>query len=107
MTKGGGFMDAINECMQMTSYGGEAKSLALAAIQQARGGAVDKANESMAKAKEALAKSHHAHTNLLSYDAENEDLKVTIFMVHAADHLSSAETIYLLAEEFIYLYGRD
>lgn len=100
-------MDAIGECMQMTSYGGEAKSLALLAIKQARAGASGQAEESMKKAKEALTKSHEAHTNLLTYDAEAEDLRVTIFMVHAADHLNAADTIYLLAEEFIYIYRKE
>ena len=58
-----------------------------------------------AKAEESLAKSHQAHTKLLSYDAAAQDLQVTIFMVHAADHLNAAETIFLLAKELILLHG--
>jgi len=97
-------MDAIHECMQMTSYGGEAKSMALLAIQEARKGNFKKAEESMKKAEESLKKSHQAHTNLLSYEADKEDLRVTLFMIHAADHLTSASVIHLLAEELIYLH---
>jgi len=98
-------MDVIQECMQMTSYGGEAKSLAMLAIKQARKGNFDQAWSSLKKSAEALEKSHQAHTNLLSYSAEDDNLRVTLFMVHAADHLTSAEIIYALAEELIYLNG--
>jgi PTS system cellobiose-specific IIA component len=97
-------MDVIQECMEMISYGGDAKSLALLAIKQSREGKPEEAAATMEKAEESLAKSHRAHTNLLSYDAENQDLQVTIFMVHAADHLNAAETIFVLAKELIFLH---
>jgi len=99
-------MDIIQECMQMTSYGGEAKSLALQAIRQAREGDFKQAEESLDKSSQALIKSHHAHANLLTRDAEEGDVQVSVFMLHAADHLSSAEVINLLAEEFIYLHKK-
>jgi PTS system cellobiose-specific IIA component len=101
-------MDIIEECMKMTSFGGQAKSLALQAIRQARQGSYAEAEKTMAEAGEYLAKSHEAHTNLLSTDAENEgeEMRVTLFMVHAADHLSSADTVCVLAEELIYLYQK-
>jgi PTS system cellobiose-specific IIA component len=101
-------MDIIEECMKITSFGGQAKSLALQAIGQARTGNEAGADKTMAEAGDYLRKSHEAHTNLLSGDAENEgaELRVTLFMVHAADHLSSADTIYLLAEEIIHLHRK-
>ena len=97
-------MDAILECMTMTSYGGEAKSLAIQAINFARSGSFDDAEKALSGADEALAKSHEAHSRLLNYDAQNGDLQVSIFMVHAADHLSAAEIINVLAREFILLH---
>ncbi|HWS43059.1 MAG TPA: PTS lactose/cellobiose transporter subunit IIA [Pseudoflavonifractor sp.] len=99
-------MDSIMECMNMTAYGGEAKSKAMLAIQRAREGDFDGAAAALAESDEALAKSHAAHMALLSYDAANSDLRVTIFMVHAADHLSSAETVRALADEIIALHRR-
>jgi PTS system cellobiose-specific IIA component len=97
--------------MKMTSFGGQAKSLALRAIGMARSGDTAGADRTMAEAEEFLKKSHEAHTNLISAEAENNDAetRVTMFMVHAADHLSSANTVYLLAEEIIHLYrkGRE
>lgn len=97
-------MDAIQECMKMTSFGGEAKSLALMAIKQSREGKPEEAAATLARSEESLLKSHQAHTSLLSYDAEAQDLRVSIFMVHAADHLSAAETVFVLAKELILLH---
>ena len=97
-------MDIIHKCMEMTSFGGEAKSLALLAIEQARNGNFEQAEVSMEKSAESLKKSHQAHTDLLSREADEEELQVSLFMVHAADHLTSANLIHLLAEELIYLH---
>lgn len=96
-------MDIIQECMTMTSYGGEAKSLSIQAIRQARQGDFKKAEESLTNAKEALAKSHAAHSRLLTQDARDEDIRVSVFMLHAADHLASASTMETLAEEIVEL----
>lgn len=97
-------MDVIQECMNMIANGGEAKSLAMQAISQARVGKFKEAEESLKLSDKALIKSHQAHTTLLFHDAEHQDLKVSILMVHAADHLSSAETVRILAEDMIELY---
>ena len=102
-------MESIEECMKMTSFGGQAKSLALQAVKKAREGDFAGARATMAEAEDYLHKSHEAHTNLLGADAEEEEggLKVTFFMVHAADHLSAADTVFVLAQELIYIYERE
>jgi PTS system cellobiose-specific IIA component len=97
-------MDAIQECMNMIAHGGEAKSLALLAIQQAREGKFSEAQASLLKSDEALKLSHQAHVNLLFHDAQHNDVHVTILMVHAADHLGGAETVRVLADEIILLH---
>ena len=60
----------------------------------------------MKAAWQALEKSHQAQTNLLCREAEAEDIKVSVFMLHAANHLSSAQVIFQLAEEIIYLHKK-
>lgn len=52
----------------------------------------------------ALNKAHAAHTKLLFCEAQEEDLKVTLLMMHAGDHLNSADTIKVLVEELIRVY---
>lgn len=97
-------MDAIAECMNMIAHGGEAKSLALQAINEAKEGNFEAAKKSLEDSDAALNLAHQAHTNLLFYDAQNNDLQVTILMVHAADHLGGAETVRTLADEIIDLH---
>lgn len=101
-------MNITEECMKITSFGGQAKSLALRAIEMARLGDFAGADRTMAEAGDYLKKSHEAHTELLCSEADEDavaKIEVTFFMVHAADHLSSADTVFLLAEEFILLYN--
>lgn len=100
-------MDVIQQCMKMTSFGGEAKSLALGAVSKAREGSFDVARELLEQAEQSLLLSHEAHTELLCYDADKEDLRVTLFMVHAADHLNAAEVVCSLAKDMIILYGGE
>jgi len=97
-------MDAIEKSMEIIASGGEGKSFGMMAIQQARAGQFDEAERSLKLSQEAIVKGHQAHSELLFYDAEHQDLAVTMLMVHAADHLTSAETVKELAEEIIYMY---
>jgi Phosphotransferase system cellobiose-specific component IIA len=103
-------MNIIEECMKMTSFGGQAKSLALQAIANAREGDLPLARSAMEEAEKYLHKSHEAHANLLGMDAEQEDttggIPVSFFMMHASDHLSSANTVFVLAKELILIYER-
>lgn len=96
-------MDTVEKCMMIIAKAGEAKTLALEAIHKAREKQFEEAGKLLEESEKALTESHNAHSDLLFYDAEHEDLKVTIFMVHAADHLASADTVRILAEEIIKL----
>ncbi len=97
-------MDALEKSMEIIASGGEGKSLAMLSIQQARAGKYEEAAQSLKQAEAAIVKAHQAHSELLFYDAEHRDLQVTMFTVHAADHLTAADIIKELAAEIIYLY---
>ena len=77
-------MDHSEECMEMIANAGEAKTLALNALSLAGQGAFEEAEKVL-------------------QDSE-EDLKVTLLMMHAGDHLNSADTIKVLVEELIRVY---
>lgn len=98
------FMDAIEKSMEIIANSGEGKSLAMKAIKQARAGKYEEAEADLKHADEAIIKAHQAHSKLLFYDAEHQDLKINMLLVHAADHLTAAGIIRELAEEIIYLY---
>jgi len=97
-------MDVVEKSMEIIAYAGDGKSYAMSSIQQVRAGKYEEAQESIKKADESLVKAHNAHSDLLFYDAEHQDLQITLLLVHAADHLTGADTIKELAEEMIHLY---
>lgn len=97
-------MDVVEKSMEIIASGGEGKSLAMVSIQQARAGKYKEAEESLKQATVSIAKAHKAHSELLFYDAEHQDLQVSLLLVHAADHLTGADTIKELADEIIYMY---
>lgn len=97
-------MDILKECMNMIAFSGEAKSLTLQAIKEARNGQFEQCNETLKKADKSLVKGYQAHTNLLVHEAQENDIQVSILMMHSADHLNSAETIRILANEIIAIH---
>ncbi|MCI9477552.1 MAG: PTS lactose/cellobiose transporter subunit IIA [Lachnospiraceae bacterium] len=97
-------MNAVEKSMEIIAYGGEGKSLSMMAIQKAREGSFEEAGELLRQAHEAIVKCHQCHSELLFYDAERQDLQVTMLLVHAADHLTSADMTEAMAEEMIHLY---
>lgn len=97
-------MDGIEKSMEIIAHGGEGKSLAMMAIQKAREGNFSEAEELLRQAHEAIVKCHQRHSELLFYDAEHQDLQVSMLLVHAADHLTSADMAEAMAEEMIHLY---
>ncbi len=97
-------LDPISKSMEIIAYGGDGKSMAMMAIAKAREGAFAEAEELLEKAEASIVKSHQLHSELLFYDAEHQDLHFSMLMVHAADHLTSADIIKEMAAEFIHLY---
>ncbi len=97
-------MDSIEKSMEIIAHGGEGKSLAMMAIQKAREGNFAEAEELLKKSHESIVKCHQSHSELLFYDAEHQDLQLSMLLVHAADHLTSADMAEAMAEEIILLY---
>ena len=53
---------------------------------------------------EAIVKAHHGQTELLTKAANGEAVDVSIYMVHAQDHLMTGIAFVDLAKEIIALY---
>ena len=90
--------------MPLIMYGGEAKSSAIEAIQAAKVGDFVKADSAIQAANEAIVKAHHGQTELLTKAANGEAVDVSIYMVHAQDHLMTGIAFVDLAKEIIALY---
>ncbi|MDR0922310.1 MAG: PTS lactose/cellobiose transporter subunit IIA [Lactobacillales bacterium] len=94
----------MQEIMPLIIFGGEAKSLAIEAIQAAKKGNFVQADEKIQAANAAIVQAHHSQTELLTKSANGETVEVSIYMVHGQDHLMTSITFVDLAKEIIELY---
>ena len=90
--------------MPLIIFGGEAKSSAIEAIRAAKESDFDKADERIEAASKAIVEAHHGQTELLTKAANGEEVAVSIYMVHAQDHLMKGIAFVDLAREIIELY---
>lgn len=90
--------------MPLIIFGGEAKSSAIEAIRAAKESDFDKADERIEAASKAIVEAHHGQTELLTKAANGEEVAVSIYMVHAQDHLMTGIVFVDLAREIIELY---
>ena len=85
---------------------GSARSSAIEAIQYAKAGDMEKANESLQQAKESVNEAHHSQTEMIQAEIRGEKSPLNLLMVHAQDHLMTSLVVIDLAQEFIDLYEK-
>ena len=93
-------------CFQIITYGGTARTHFINAIQCAKEGKYDEAEELIKQGDEAFSLGHNAHADLLTMDANGEISNGYMLLMHAEDQLMSAEGFRILADEFIALYKK-
>lgn len=90
--------------MNLIMKSGDAKSLAMEAIQQARANCIPEAKTKLSKAEEALNEGHNAQSQLLAREAGGEDVGSVMLLNHSQDHLMGAITTVDLAKEIVMLW---
>ncbi|RAK11722.1 PTS system cellobiose-specific IIA component [Halanaerobium saccharolyticum] len=80
---------------------GDAKSLAFEALKEARKGDFKKARKKLKKANKNFNNAHDVQTDLISKEANGQKNEVSILMVHAQDHLTSATLAKDLIKEMV------
>lgn len=93
-------------CFQIISAVGTARSCYVEAVQEAKAGNFEKAEALIKEGEEAGVGGHHAHMGMIQKEASGEDIKTGLLLMHAEDQLMAAETIKIMAEEFIALYKK-
>lgn len=96
----------LEAIMGLIMNAGNAKSDAMEAIQAAKKGNFDEADEKIKLAEESLVKAHHSQTGLLTKEAQGENMTITLLTVHSQDHLMTAITFTDLAKEMIDIYRK-
>lgn len=97
-------MDLELIIMNIINYSGEARSLSMEAIQFAKDGEYEKAEDNTDRANENISKAHKSQTVLIQSEARGDKSEISLLLVHAQDHLMNAITIKDLAREFVDLY---
>lgn len=92
--------------MNIIVEGGNARSLAMEAIQEAKKGNIAQAEELLKECGDALTEAHHVQTGLIQSEIQGEHIQVMLLMVHAQDHLMDAMVIRDMAAEFVELYKK-
>jgi cellobiose PTS system EIIA component len=92
--------------MGLIVSGGNARSLAMEAIQAAKAGEFDKAGTLMTECEEALTEAHNIQTELIQKEIRGEHVQIMLLMVHAQDHLMNAIVVKDMALEIIDLHQK-
>lgn len=87
-------------CFEIISSVGMARSLYIEAIQEAKAGNFEQAQELIKQGDESFTEGHHSHAKLIQQEAGGEATQMT----HAEDQLMSAEAFKILSQEFMDLY---
>lgn len=98
--------EQLEAVMGLIVNAGNAKSDAMEAIQAAKNGEFEEADEKLKAAEAALVEAHHAQTKLLTAEANGEVLTITLLTIHSQDHLMTSITFNDLAKEVIDVYRR-
>lgn len=91
---------------QIILNGGNARSLAAEAINFAKAGEFDKAEQKIEEANEAMIIAHRFQTDLIQGEARGEKVEIRLILIHSQDHLMNAMTVIDLAKEIIELYKK-
>ncbi|WAA10123.1 PTS lactose/cellobiose transporter subunit IIA [Fervidibacillus albus] len=91
---------------QIILNGGNARSLAMEAIELAKKGQFDAAEQKIEEANEAMSIAHRYQTDLVQGEARGEKVEIRILLIHAQDHLMNAMTVIDLAKEIIQVYKK-
>lgn len=91
--------ELYNLSFQLILHSGNARSLAMEALYEAKEKNFVGAREKLKEADEAFVKAHHFQTELLQKESSGEELELPIILVHAQDHLMTAMTVKDLAKE--------
>lgn len=91
------------QSMKIITHSGMSKSFAIEAIQLAKQGKFDEAEDLLKQSEAEMANAGKAHHETLAESAK-DDFKVTLLLAHAEDQMLTSETIIILSKEFVELY---
>ena len=89
---------------QIIMNSGEARSMAMESIAEAKKGNIENARNLLTQAREEINKAHKYQTDLIQAEANGEENDINVLLIHSQDHLMTVMVILDLAGEFIDVY---
>lgn len=93
-------------CLQIISNAGEARSECMTALEEARNGSFEKAQEHLDTAAERMREAHHVHTGLITMDAAGKLDSISLILIHSEDIMMGSEITSALAGEMVEMYRK-
>lgn len=91
-------------CFNIISNAGGAKSAYMAAIEAAKEGNFDEAEEMIKQGDEYVNQGHGPHAQLVMQEANGQTPDISLLLIHAEDQMMGAEQFKALAEQIIDVY---
>lgn len=91
---------------EIVAYSGEARSKFLEALNFAKEGNYERAEELVEEGGKSIVLAHNAQTNLLAQEASGTELPFSITLIHGQDHLMTAVLLQDLMKHMIEIYKR-
>ena len=96
--------DITEVSFRIILHAGNGKGSAMEAIQAAKAGSFEQADELIEEAGRELAKAHEFQTNLIQQEANGGRTELNVLLIHSQDHLMTSMTVRDLAIEIIEIY---
>ena len=94
----------ILSSMTIIANSGDARSYAFRALEEAKLGNFEDAEEMLNKSREAANLAHNAQTELLVKEANGEKQEINVLLIHSQDHLMTSMLAVELVRELILVY---
>lgn len=97
-------MDLETIAMTLVGNAGEGRSLAFEALNEAKKGNFEKAEQLLKESQERTLAAHEIQTQLICNEADGNKTEMSLLMVHAQDHLMTSMLARELIAELIEIY---
>src|SRR5699024_8570953 len=94
-------MTSEQQIMQIITHGGNARSSCLKAVEKRQTNESNEVEAIFEQADESLTKAHQIQTQLIQAEIKGEEVDISLFMIHAQDHLINALTVKDLSKAIV------
>lgn len=96
----------VEIAFNIITYSGNARGIAMEAIEEAKNGNFDKAREMIDESRKEINNSHSYQTELITNEANGGKNEFSVLLVHSQDHLMTSMVVIDMAEQFVDVYER-